>query len=77
VDNRVGRFVQQLFVLLIVIAAALLAAWRLLGATTRVRLLEALSHALGEPAFIKRRVSRQRAALLQAGCAACPRNRQR
>jgi enoyl-CoA hydratase/carnithine racemase len=66
---------QHLIVYLIVILAALSAAWRIAGIATRLRLLEALLALLpGSGAvhgWVSRLAQRQRAALVSGGCAAC------
>ena len=65
---------QQLIVILIVMAAALSAAWRLAGVATRLKLLEQLACRAGNGwvgAWLTRRVQRERAAMLGAGCGGC------
>ena len=70
---------QQLLVAVIVVAAALFAAWRLLGAALRLRLLGwALRRApagSGLALLLQRRVQQQRSALLGAGCGQCSQHR--
>jgi hypothetical protein len=65
---------QQLVVILIVVAAALSAAWRLAGVASRLKLLERLARSAGNGrvgAWLTRRAQRQREALLRAGCGGC------
>lgn len=66
---------QQLLVFLAVSAAAIFAAWRLMGARARVRLLEVLARCAGNWAPLQRLAQRQRAAFVVSGCAACSRNK--
>jgi hypothetical protein len=68
---------QYVLVSLIVVAAALSAAWRLMGIPTRIRLLEALARALGQPDALRRMVGRQRAAQTLGGCGSCARDKSR
>jgi hypothetical protein len=66
---------QTLLVILIVLAAALSAAWRLVGVGTRLRTVESILRHLpagGVPArLLQRLAQRQRGALVSGGCAAC------
>jgi hypothetical protein len=65
---------QPVIVILIVVAAALSAAWRLAGVATRLRLFEALAARCGEGrsgAWLARKAQQQREALLGAGCGGC------
>jgi hypothetical protein len=65
---------QPVIVILIVVAAALSAAWRLAGVATRLQLLEALARRLGAGrtgAWFARRAQAEREALLGAGCGSC------
>ena len=62
--------VQNVLVALIVIAAALIAAWRLPGAATRLRYARALQR-MGLRRLGERLERRQRAAMAAGGCAAC------
>jgi hypothetical protein len=61
---------QQIAVIVIVIAAALFAVWRLPGTATRLRYVAALKRiGLGAPArWLERRVLRS---IAKGGCAAC------
>jgi hypothetical protein len=66
---------QQLIVALIVVAAALFATWRLLGAAVRLKVLawalERVPAASGLARLLQRLQQQQRAALLGAGCGQC------
>jgi hypothetical protein len=66
---------QTLLVVLIVLAAMLSAAWRLVGVGTRLRALEAMLRHLPAggplPRLLQRLAQRQRGALVSGGCAAC------
>lgn len=66
---------QQALVVLIVVAAAILAVWRLPGAATRLRMARALQRWGGERTWLGRFGSRLAARELRAitagGCAAC------
>jgi len=65
---------QQLIVILIVVAAALSAAWRLAGVASRLKLLERLARGAGKGwvgAWLTRRAQVAREALLGAGCGGC------
>lgn len=70
---------QNFIVALIVVAAALYAAWRLAGAAARLRWLEALARRVGTSgpvaALLQRQLARRRAALAISGCGACASNK--
>jgi hypothetical protein len=68
---------QHVIVILIVVAAALSATWRLMGIPTRIRLLEALARSLGQPEVLRRMVGRQRAAQSAGACGSCARDKSR
>jgi hypothetical protein len=66
---------QNVLVALIVVAAAVSAAWRLVSAQTRLRGLEGLLRLTGERGLLARALrhlaNTQRAALQAAGCGGC------
>lgn len=70
---------QQLLVGVIVITAALFAAWRLLGTALRLKglawALERVPAASSLARLLQRLVQQQRAALLGAGCGQCSQHR--
>ena len=61
---------QQILVFSIVVAAAVLAAWRLPGAATRLRYARALQK-IGLRRLGERLAARELRALAAGGCAAC------
>ena len=69
------NFWQNALVALIVLAAAVSAAWRLVSAQTRLRCLEGLLRYTGERGVLARALlhlaNTQRAALQAAGCGGC------
>ena len=70
---------QQVLVVLIVIFAALFAAWRLVGLATRLRAVLALQRLLRDGSAVHRLLERKaqtlRAAMLGGGCGACSKRR--
>jgi len=69
------NFWQNALVALIVLAAAVSAAWRLVSAQTRLRCVESLLRYTGERGVLARALlhlaNSQRAALQAAGCGGC------
>jgi hypothetical protein len=70
---------QQGLVVLIVVFAALFAAWRLVGMATRLRAVQALQRLLPVGSAVHRLLERKaqtlRAAMLGGGCGACSKRR--
>ena len=66
---------QNVLVALIVVAAAVSAAWRLVSVQTRLRCLQSLLRLTGERGLLARALlhlaNTQRAALQAAGCGGC------
>lgn len=69
---------QQLIVFPLIIAAALFAAWRLLGAASRVRLMAWLLRGVSPRSsiggWLHERLEQRRAALQAGGCSNCSAN---
>jgi hypothetical protein len=67
---------QQLIVVLVVVAAAVFASWRLMPASMRLRWLDRLGNALGPVqsdggGVLQRWIGRRRERLTGSGCAGC------
>ena len=70
---------QQVLVVLIVVFAALFAAWRLVSMATRLRAVLALQRLLRDGSaphrLLERKAQAMRAAMLGGGCGACAKRR--
>jgi hypothetical protein len=63
--------IQLVIVALLVIGAAVFAAWRLMSGTLRLRTIEALLRVLPQSGWLQGLAAKQRTA---TGCSACERN---
>jgi hypothetical protein len=66
-----NQALQLFIVALLVIGAAVLATWRLMSGTLRLRMIEGLLRVLPGNAWLQSLAARQRTA---TGCSACERN---